>query len=341
MNVAADLPLTLLALSPFLRAQQLQATPQIAFRAEGHVLQIPRVKRAPVLEDFINMKPSADLAGALAKADHFVQFSPVDGAPETQKTESYIGYDSKKLYVIFVCFESSAKQIHVHLGRRDDVGRDDNVLVYLDTFDDHRRAYVFESNPVGVQQDIIYTESNGYDKSFDTVWESKGKITEQGYVVWMAIPFNSLRFPAKTQQTWGVFFERHIPHSSEDETWPWISSAIDGFLNQEIQADGLENISPGRNLQFTPYISGRSFRALDSQTDPLQPFFRGRVVDVKGGLDAKMVLKDSLVLDVTANPDFSQVESDDPQVTVNQRFAVFFPEKRPFFWKMPVSFKAP
>src|SRR5947207_11266602 len=102
----------------------------------------------------------------------------------------------------------------------------------------------------------------------------------------------------------------------------------------------MESISPGRNMQFIPYGVLRSFRALDTR-DPAVPRFDHRDAEFHGGIDSKFVLHDNLVLDVTANPDFSQVESDEPQITVNQRFEVFFPERRPFFLENSDYFKTP
>ena len=209
--------------------------------------------------------------------------------------------------------------------------------IMLDTFSDQRRAYAFFANPLGVQMDIIFTEGGagrdgppGFDRSFDTLWYSKGRLTDQGYVIWMAIPFKSLRFPSTPQQTWGILLARNLLRANERDFWPHMSTRIEGRLNQAAILRGLENISPGRNMQFIPFGAFRSFRALDTR-DAAQPRFVRDRAEVDAGLDAKFVLKDSLVLDVTVNPDFSQVESDEPQVTVNERFEVFFPEKRPFF----------
>jgi hypothetical protein len=112
------------------------------------------------------------------------------------------------------------------------------------------------------------------------------------------------------------------------------------MLSQEGTLQGFENISPGRNMQFIPYTSVGAFRSLDER-DPAGDRFTGKHVDPKAGLDSKVVIKDSLVLDTTINPDFGQIESDDPQVTVNQRFAVFFPEKRPFFQENSNFFQTP
>ncbi|PYX05543.1 MAG: hypothetical protein DMG88_21120 [Acidobacteria bacterium] len=156
----------------------------------------------------------------------------------------------------------------------------------------------------------------------------------------MSIPFKSLRFPASEHQTWGIILNRYIPRTNENLFWPRISSRIQGRFNQAATLDGLEDISPSRNMQFNPYGAFRTFRDID-QRDPARPFFEGRAFKPDVGLDSKFILRDSFVVDATINPDFSQVESDQPQITVNQRFEVFFPEKRPFFLENSNYFTTP
>lgn len=303
-------------------------------------ITIPRVSSVPVLEDFLDMKPSPAWEGKLARVNGFIQRIPSDGEPSTQHTDAYLGYDNKNLYAIFVCFDTDPKKIRARLARREDIFQDDSVELMLDTFNDHRRAYAFLANPLGVQADAVWTEGQDFDFSFDTVWDSEGKVTDRGYIVWMAIPFRSLRFSSNNPQTWGILLNRGIPRNNEDTFWPQYSSRIAGRLNQEGEANGLDQISPGRNFQFIPYGIFRSFKQLDLR-DPFQPTYDIRHAYGQLGLDAKAVLKDKFVLDATANPDFSQIESDEPQVTVNQRFEVFFPEKRPFFLENANYFQTP
>ncbi|MBI4463039.1 MAG: carbohydrate binding family 9 domain-containing protein, partial [Acidobacteria bacterium] len=281
------------------------------------VLVVPRVERPPELEDFLEMRPADGVATRLAKVEGFLQRAPSDGASASQRTEAYLGYDDRNLYVIFVCFDSEPEKIRARMVPREQLfsdqgALDDIVSVDLDTFLDQRRAYVFTANPLGIQADTIWTEGQGHDSSFDTVWQSRGRLTPQGYVVWMAIPFKSLRFPATADQSWGILLNRDIPRNNEETYWPHYSSRIEGRLNQTAYLQGLAAISPGRNLQFIPYGAFRSFRALDTR-DPAQPRFVRDRDDPDVGLDAKLVFQDSLVLDLALNPDFSQVESDEPQ----------------------------
>src|SRR6266550_7483649 len=309
-------------------------------------LVIPRLPHGPVLEDFLTMKPEGGAALGMTRVDHFLQREPHDGEPVTEPTEVYLGYDNKNLYAVFVCHDDPAK-IRAHETRREDFEGDDAVEIMLDTFHDRRRAYVFQVNPKGVQYDAIWTEAsyaeqtNGnFDASFDTLWYSRGKITPQGYVVWIAIPFRSLRFPSDQDQTWGVVLLREITRENEKAFWPRVAINQEGRLGQAGIAKGMRGISPGRNIQLIPYGLLNSFHSVDDR-DPTQAHFQNRDIGGTFGLDGKMILNDSLVLDMTANPDFSQVESDEPQVTVNQRYEVFFPEKRPFFIENADYFRTP
>jgi len=299
------------------------------------------------------MKPEGPVAPGMAKITDFVQQIPHDGQPVSQRTEAYLGYDAKNLYVVFVCHDDPAR-VRAHETRREDFnGDDDDVAIMLDTFHDRRRAYEFEVNPRGIQWDAIYTEAfyadtgGNFDKSFDTLWYSKGKVTAQGYVVWIAIPFRSLRFPSAQDQTWGIILLREIIRDNEKSFWPYLSMNQEGRLGHAGTATGLSGISPGRNIQLIPYGLLNSFHSVDDRVPsppPTQPQFaryQNRAIGGTVGVDGKVILNDSLVLDATANPDFSQVESDEPQVTVNQRYRVYFPEKRPFFIENSDYFHTP
>lgn len=303
-------------------------------------LEIPRIDRAPALEDFASMEPAAWLAGRMAKVSDFVQWIPRDGQPASQRTEVYVAHDHEHLYAVYLCFDTEPGNIRARLSRREDIFRDDRVDLFLDTFDDHRRAYAFTVNPYGVQADATWIErdTSQYDPSFDTVWHSRGMLTEQGYVVWIAVPFKSLRFPSQPEQSWGIVFARFIPRVNEGAFWPRVTSRIEGRLNQSARLYGLREISSSGRIQLIPFGFYRAFRALDTG-DP--PRFVRDWSQLDAGLDAKLVLRDSFALDVAVNPDFNQVESDEPQVTVNQRFEVYFPEKRPFFLENASYFQTP
>lgn len=305
----------------------------------GKGIHVPRLHAAPKLDDFLSMHPSARMAGQMVRVSGFTQRDPNDGQPATQTTDVYLGYDQSKFYAVFVCFDQEPALVRAHMSRREDVFADDIVELMLDTFHDERRGYAFIVNPMGIQWDASWSESSGFDSSWDAVWDSRGKRTDKGYVVMMTIPFRSLRFGPQDVQTWGILLNRYIPRLNEDTFWPRLSRDIPGRLNQAAEMNGLERISPGRNMQIIPYFMGRAAQALDTPSNG--PAILASQNKVTAGVDAKMVIKDSLVLDATVNPDFSQVESDSPQVTVNQRYEVFFPEKRPFFLENANYFETP
>jgi hypothetical protein len=309
-------------------------------------LVIPRLGHAPKLEEFLTMQPEGETALQMVKVTGFRQLRPHDGEAASEPTDAYLGYDEKNLYAVFVCFDDPSK-VRARMSVREDIHDDDQVEIMLDTFHDRRRAYAFQTTPLGVQWDAIYTEASReeqtrghWDTSFDTVWDTRGKITSHGFVVWIAIPFKSLRFPSGKQQEWGIILYRGITRKTEDAFWPYITSRVEGRLAQAATLKGLEEISPGRDIELMPYGLLRGFRALDTR-DPTDPYFQHADLQGQPGADAKFVFHDHFTLDVTANPDFSQVESEDPQITVNQRYAVYFPEKRPFFLENEDFFRTP
>jgi hypothetical protein len=318
--------------------------------AAGPSIQIPRIDAPPTLLDFSDMEPSARVAGRMLKVTGFVVREPADGTQPSQNTDVYLAYDERNLYAVFVCWDTEPNKIRARMTRREDIFSDDSAEIMIDTFHDARRAYAFAANPFGIQWDALWTEGaigtgaagdfNGFDPSFDAVWRSEGHLTGRGYLVLFAIPFKTLRFPNTEQQEWGIILNRSIPRTNENIFWPRVSNRIQGRFNQAATATGLENITPGRNIQLIPYGLFRSFRDID-QRDPNHPFFESRAFKPDVGLDGKFILHGRFVLDATVNPDFSQVESDQPQITVNQRFEVFFPEKRPFFLENSNFFTTP
>ena len=184
------------------------------------------------------------------------------------------------------------------MSRREDIYDDDQVEIMLDTFHDRRRAYAFQTTPLGVQWDAIWTEASReeetqghFDTSFDTVWDSRGKVTDRGFVVWMAIPFKSLRFPATKLQEWGIILYRGITRKTEDSFWPHVSYKVEGRLGQAATLYGLEGISPGRDIELIPYGLMRGFRALDTR-DFSNPYFQKATVQGQPGMDAKFVFHD-------------------------------------------------
>ena len=310
------------------------SSPAQAQRETSPTIHISRATEPPRLEWFVNASNGIPHDRGATVTD-FLQRDPGDGTPVSESTAAYLSYDDTHLYVVFVCQDDPAA-VRANVARREDIDSDDVVAVYLDTFRDRERAYVFMANPLGIQLDGIETEGQSGDYTFDAVWESDGRLTGDGYVVRLAIPFRSLRFAQQPEQTWGVALERKIRRKNETAYWPQITKRVHGFVPQFGNLEGMRNISPSRNLQVQPYSVMARARVLDKDTIAF-----GTASEARVGLDAKLVVRDAFALDATVNPDFSQVESDDPQVTVNQRFEVFFPEKRPFFIENAAFFQTP
>jgi hypothetical protein len=298
--------------------------------AEAPSVRIVRVSEPPVIDRYLDGKttpPGVKITG-------FMQREPGDNVPVSQPTDAYLSYDEKQLYVVFVCKDDPSK-IRARLTKREAIGGDEFVGIILDTYHDQRRAYLFITNPLGIQLDGVTTEGQNDDYSFDALWKSDGRLTSDGFVVVMAIPFKSLRFSTAATQTWGFAVARTVVRNNETSFWPYITRKVASFGPQLAVLEGLEGISPGRNLQAIPYGTFAGARFLDERGA------RTRDNTARFGVDAKAVVKDSVTVDLTVNPDFSQVESDEPQVTVNQRFEVFFPEKRPFFIENASFFDTP
>ena len=292
-------------------------------------VRIPHVERAPRIDEFVQGHARED---EVVITD-FRQRDPHDGAPASQRTTAYLSYDQDHLFVVFVC-EADRTTLRAHMNKRDSLGGDESVNISLDTFHDRRRAYMFFANPLGVQMDGITSEGQEDDDfNFDTVWKAEGRLTSKGYIVWMAIPFRSLRFSPTPGATWGVALTRYIPNNKEFAVFPRITNKVEGYVPQFATLEGLDftRTSRSHNIILNPYLFGANQKFLDDNliTAGRGPFRNHN--EIRGGLDAKVVLKNSLTLDVTVNPDFSQVESDQPQVTVNRRFEIYFPERRPFF----------
>ncbi len=309
----------------------LLASEPLRAQTPGANLVAQRVDQPPRLEDFLASNPPADGV----RVTDFRQREPGDGVPVSVPTTAYVSYDDANLYVVFVCRDDPAK-VRAGLTKREEISVDDGVAVYLDTFHDRKRAYLFQTNPLGVQLDGVVTEGQDDDYSFDAVWQSESRLTADGYVVRFAIPFRSLRFAKAPVQSWGIALARFVRRSNEEAYWPLVTKRLAGFVPQFGVLEQLRDISPGRNIQAIPYGAFTGARFLDTEV----PAFR-HASDRRLGLDLKTVVRDAVTLDGTVNPDFSQVESDEPQVTINERFEVFFPEKRPFFIENAGYFQTP
>jgi hypothetical protein len=321
-----------------------------AAASKGRTITLPPEKAAPVVVPRFDAPPVIDgkLDDAIWKQARvlkdFYQTEPGDNIAPSQPTEAFIGYDAKFLYIAFHAYDDPSK-IRANVAKRDAIFDDDYVGFFLDTFNDQRRAFEMDFNPLGIQADAIYTEGNGEDFSFDLVMESKGMITSDGYTVEVAIPFKSLRYEAGKGKLWGAHFFRRIKRfNNEFNSWVPLSRDVSGLLNQAGKLTGLEDISTERTLEIIPSFTlsetGKRVRTFlptpfpgtgngDLQLGPGRML--NQPVEFDFGVTSKFGLTPTITLDFAYNPDFAQVEADQTVVTANQRFPIFFEEKRPFF----------
>ncbi|HEX8424250.1 MAG TPA: DUF5916 domain-containing protein, partial [Pyrinomonadaceae bacterium] len=296
-----------------------------------------RADRPPVIDG----KMDEEVWRRAAVLKDFYQISPGDNVAPSLATEVYMTYDARMLYIAFHAHDEPGK-VRATVAKRDDVlTNEDSVRVLLDTFNDRRKAYVLVFNPLGVQQDGIRTEGQGVDFSFDIVMESKGALTSDGYVVEVAVPFKSLKYESGKGKLWGMQIFRQIQRfNNETDSWMPISRDINGLLNQAGHITGLEDISTERTIDLIPSLTlseeGRRVRGLPpGTTAPFGFVDQGRFVNqpvkLDPGFTGKFAISPTMTLDVALNPDFAQVEADQLVVTANQRFPIFFPERRPFF----------
>jgi hypothetical protein len=303
---------------------------------------IPRLDSEPKLADFLGDPGHSETVMSMLRISRFVQRSPHDGDRPSDSTVVYLGYTHDSFYAAFVCRDKTPSLIRAHMLARDSMGDDDTVQLFLDTFHDQRRAFVFESNALGIQADALYSEQTGYDYSFDTVWDTWGKRTPHGFVVLFRIPFASLYFAQADpgeMRTWGIILGRGLAHENESDYWPRLDHNIAGRLTQDMPVQGFLDIEKGQNLQFEPYSLARNMRQLNV-ADADNPYFESKHLQGYTGLDAKFILHNSLVLDTTLNPDFSQVGIDNPAAP-NQRFPPYYAEVRPFFIENSSYFATP
>lgn len=268
-----------------------------------------------------------------ARFEEFYEIDPGRNLPAPVRTIAYVAYDQENFYFAFECFDPHPKSIRATLGDHDTGFGDDFVIVFLDTFHDNRRAYEFVVNPYGVQGDLIRVEGQGEDPTFDAIWSSAGRVNADGWTAEAAIPFKSLRFQNLENQSWGFVAFRNHPREVRRQI---LSKKLDYndpcIICQLDTISGIQGVRPGRNLEIVPTLTGLY------SDHPMEPRDRIRR-EVEAGLGFKYGLTPNVTLDFTANPDFSQVEADVDQLDVNTRFALFFPEKRPFFLEGQDYFK--
>jgi len=309
-------------------------------------VRIPRFE-AQVKIDGVLDEPVWNRAAMLTG---FSQYRPVDGRPAEDSTAVLVWYAPDAIYFGIRAFERHGAVVRATLADRDNIDSDDNVAILLDTYLDHRRATMFAVNPLGVQQDGVWSDGvaagaaggpsagGRFDATIDLnpdyVYESRGRVTDRGYEVEVRIPFKSLRYQSGDPQDWGVQIVRAVQHSGYEETWTPAVRASASFLIQAGRLVGLTALRRGLVLDLTPEFTTKVDGA------PTTPGYDYRGTPEVAG-NVRWGVTQNLGATATAHPDFSQVEADIGQVTLNQRFALFYPEKRPFFLEGLEQFDTP
>ncbi len=271
------------------------------------------------------------------------EFYPGENIPAEIETQCRVTFTSTHLYAGFTCADPEPRKIRAHYMERDDAAgfkHEDTVFLYIDPFNDERRSYRFQVNPLGVQVDAFRGEEQGTDYSWDAAWKSAGKITGSGYTVEIAIPFHQLRFP-KTEgpMTWGLSAKRYYPRNvyrrfSSHIVDRGVSCAICQFN----KISGFQGITPGRDLEISPTLTGS--RTDTRENTPPERLTKGNV-KAEPGISLRWGITPNLSLNAAVNPDFSNIEADVAQLNINRRYALYYPEKRPFFLEGADFFKTP
>ncbi len=311
-------------------------------RANRTRLPIPRIDTVAVVDGSL----SEPVWRRAARLTGFSQYQPVDGRAADDSTEVLVWYGPDAIWFGIRARERHGDVIRATRANRDNIASEDYVQILLDTYNDRRNTFLFGVNALGVQQDGTRSDQSGggaggrsatgggmrdfnqldgnVDLNPDFVFESRGRLVDGGYEVEVRIPFKALRYQDARVQDWGIHILRRVQHSGAQDSWAPALRANASFLAQAGVLEGLHDLRRGLVLEMTPTATARMDGAAngdnwryDNGTD-----FGG---DIRWGV------RQNLTLNATFNPDFSQVEADVGQVTVNERFGLFFPEKRPFF----------
>jgi hypothetical protein len=261
-----------------------------------------------------------------AISKEFITFSPIFGEVLGHKTMVWTAYNHQDLYFAFKCYDTEPNKIKTSISRRDNISRDDWVGIAIDTMANKQSSYEFYVNPNGIQDDGITSAVNGwiFDSAPDFVWESVGKITDEGYQIEIRIPLESIRFKGGKEVKMGIIFMRNINRLGKMGSWPEIKAGLTQFnfmstiiyrdLKKRLNLEVLPNFTYSRNVERE---NNESWGDSD--------------ISKNIGASLKYGLTSAITTEATIKPDFSQVESDAFQVEVNQRYPIFYTEKRPFF----------
>ncbi len=289
--------------------------------------ELPVSSEAPVIDGVFD----DDAWNDALVLDLAYETQPGENVKPAVETECRMLHTQTHLFYGCRAFDPEPEKIRARYTDRDGYGSDDSVGISIDTFNDSNVTFVLDVNPLGVQSDRIYVEASGSsDESWDVVWNSAGRLTDQGFEVEVAIPFSSLRFPRSTdRQTWGFNFRRYRTRNTYQRIALVPYDRSDRCRTcQQAELNGFAGVDPGRNLEITPTVTAvRTESRPDFPDGPLE----GGDTDYDPGLTVNWGITPNLTFTGTVNPDFSQVEADVAQLDINRDFALFFPERRPFF----------
>ncbi len=268
-----------------------------------------------------------------AKVETFYETNVGDNVAPPVRTVGWVGYDSRFFYVAFRCDDPDPKKIRAPFVDRDNVFSDQDFAgIILDVKNDRRSAYELFVNPRGIQDDAIINDATGNeDFSPDVFWQSAGRIDATGWQVEMAIPLSSLRYPNKDPQTWAIILYRNYPRAFRYQMFSArLPRGSNCFVCHFGTLEGISGLPGSSHIVAAPYAAGSNTKTYPG-SDAYDGAGDNEVTKGKVGLDVKWAPDTRTILDATINPDFSQIESDVAQISANERFALFYPEKRPFF----------
>jgi hypothetical protein len=326
-------------------------SPQAIDGRGGPTVTIPRVDATIQVDGRLD----EEVWAKAIRLGSFSQYLPSDSRPAEEQTDVLVWYSPTALHFGIIAHDREPGTVRATVADRDKLANDDTVTIYLDTFNDRRRAFFFTVNPLGVQQDGVQTEGGfnagsmggaggwggagtmsggSIDNSPDYQFDSKGQLTADGYVVEVRIPFKSLRYSGTGPQRWGLNVRRKVQRTGYEDTWT-DAKRVSSFLAQAGVIEGLHDLKRGVVTELQPVVTTTSKGAVDAGTGTF-----GRKGDFQPGFNARFAFT-NISVDATVKPDFSQVESDAGLVTVNERFALFYAEKRPFFLEGIELFASP
>lgn len=275
------------------------------------------------------------------KLEQWYETNPGENAEPKARSVGWVTYDDRAFYAAFEFLDPQPSKIQGPYNDRDHIGgnTDDYGGVILDTRNDGKTAILFLVNPSNIQYDAISDDTTGNeDNSPDFFWDSATKITPTGWTLEIRIPFSTLRYKGKAPE-WGIMLYRNWPR---DRRYQMFANTIprgqNCFICNERKLIGLEDLPPAGHLVTAPYVNAQS---IGETRDGLGSPIVTRPIKKDGGVDLKWTPNNDTAVDATVNPDFSQIESDSAVISTNQRFAIFFNERRPFFLEGSELFNTP